>query len=437
MLPKNRFIYMRILLFALISILPNLTLKSQESTVKSGWTSYCQYVKLTDSMRNSKYRISASIKADSIGKNARAGLWTRVDDDGFFQNDAYNEKIVINEEWKRFTIVGTIDSTETALYFGVFVENNGVFYFDDFKLEIQKDTKEWKNVPIKNHSFENASDTDWIEGTHVEGPIRVENFDISFSDKEQSQGRYSLRIEGKDIIGNDKNGRFAEVNNVGLYYEIYGEGEPLVLIHGNGQSMGAFINQVEEFSKQYKVILVDSRGRGNSTYDEDVDLTYSLQADDIKLFLDYLKIDQAHVVGWSDGAIIGLILALKYPEKIKKLVSMAANIFPKGIKDYRQKELREDLVYLEKEGAEKLTLDLYHLLLNYPQLEFDDLKKIKAATLIMAGDQDVIKNSHTLNIFEHIQNAQLAILPNETHYLPEENPALFNEIVLKFLNSKE
>jgi len=387
--------------------------------------------------KNKKYKISSYIKGFSIGKNAKGALWTRVDDEGFFQNDAYNEKVIISSDWRKFEIIGNIDSTSSKLYFGAFVQNNGTFYFDDFELEIQNGKKEWKSIPIANHSFENSTDNNWTEGVDTKRPTHVSNFVIDYTDKEYFKGNHSLVIEGKNIIGNNENGKFAKINDVDLYYEVYGEGEPLILIHGNGQSISSFINQVDVLSKYYRVVLVDSRGRGNSTYNEDVELTYNLQADDIKLFLDYLKIDQAHIVGWSDGAIIGLIVGMKYPEKIEKLVSMAANIFPEGAKDDILNEVKEAIPYLEKQGTNNITLDLYKLLANYPQYKFEDLKAIKAKTLIVAGDHDVIKNSHTVNIFENIKDAQLAILPNETHYLPAENPDLFNRIVLEFLSSKE
>lgn len=91
---------------------------------------------------------------------------------------------------------------------------------------------------------------------------------------------------------------------------------------------------------------------------------------------------------------------------------------------------------MEKDGETGLNLDLYKLLAHYPQLKFEDLKKIESKTLIMAGDHDVIKNIHTVQIFEAIPKAQLAILPNETHYLPQENPSLFNGIVLDFLKKE-
>ena len=235
-------------------------------------------------------------------------------------------------------------------------------------------------------------------------------------------------------IGNHKNGKYISVNNVRLYYEIYGHGKPLLLLHGNGQSMAAFTYQLEVFSKYYKVILVDCRGRGKSSFDRSKELTFALQAEDIKLFLDSLHIEKTHIVGWSDGGIIGLVFAIMYPKKVTKLVTMGSNINPEGLKDLE--ELHHYIKKLQTNNINHkndMRILLCKLMANYPTLTYKDLHAITAKTLIMVGDQDSIKHSHTIKIYEAIKDAQLAILPNESHFLPIENPTFFNELVLKFL----
>jgi pimeloyl-ACP methyl ester carboxylesterase len=241
----------------------------------------------------------------------------------------------------------------------------------------------------------------------------------------------SLNISAQKL---HENGKYLDINGVKLYYEIYGEGEPLLMIHGNGGSFICFENQVSEFSKHFKVILVDCRGRGNSSYQKGVELTFDLQVDDINLFLDKLNIQKTNILGWSDGGIIGLLLALKHPEKVAKLVTSGANIFPEGVVYFD--EMKKTTVELEsknKNHENDLAIDLNNLDLNYPNLKFSDLNAIKSKTLIIAGDHDVIKGEHTLKMYESIPNAQLAILPNSSHSALIENSKLFNEIVLPFL----
>ncbi|HQK39159.1 MAG TPA: alpha/beta hydrolase, partial [Flavobacterium alvei] len=189
-----------------------------------------------------------------------------------------------------------------------------------------------------------------------------------------------------------------------------------------------------EFSKHFKVILVDCRGRGNSTYQKGIELTFDLQVQDINLFLDQLNIPKTNILGWSDGGIIGLLLALKHPEKVNKLVTSGANIFPEGVIDLDDmKKTVLDLENKNKNHENDLAIDLNNLDLKYPNLNFTDLNVIKSKTLIIAGDHDMIKGEHTLKIYESIPNAQLAILPNSSHSALIENSTLFNEIVLRFL----
>lgn len=246
---------------------------------------------------------------------------------------------------------------------------------------------------------------------------------------------FSLNMSAQKL---HENGKYVDVNGVKLYYEIYGEGEPLLMIHGNGGSFSCFENQVTEFSKNFKVILVDCRGRGNSSYKKGVELTFDLQVEDINLFLDKLNVKKANVLGWSDGGIIGLLLAIKHPDKVDKLVTSGANIFPEGVIDFE--DMNKTAIDLENKNVNHindLAIDLNNLDLKYPNLNFTDLNIIKSKTLIIAGDHDMIKGEHTLKIYQSIPNAQLAILPNSSHSALIENSKLFNEIVLNFLILKK
>ncbi len=418
-------------------ILPMILL-GQKNVKKQCWTAYSQSVPITADMLGADFKVSIYIRKEESNSNGKAALWTRVDKGGFFHNNLYDENVEITENWNKYEIEGNINESSTNLYFGIYAQNNGIFYFDMLEAFYKNKINQWIPISVNNPSFEkNSTNDNWNEGIRNNNLIEVTDFNISYSNISSLEGKYALKIEGKNIIGGNENGKYVKINNANLYYETYGKGDPLLLIHGNGQSIGAFINQVEEFSKNYFVIVVDCRGRGNSSIDKSKELTYNLQAEDMMLLLDHLEIENANIVGWSDGGIIGLIMALKYPEKIKKLVAFAANIFPEGLKDERLESHKKTLSSMQKEGKSGLTVDLYNLLVNYPKLKYEDLNDIKADTLIMAGDHDVIKNIHTVKIFENIPNAQLAISPNETHWMPEDNPELFNTTVMNFLEAKK
>src|ERR1035441_10550855 len=119
-------------------------------------------------------------------------------------------------------------------------------------------------------------------------------------------------------------GKYANVNDIKVYYEIYGAGEPLLLLHGNGGSIQNFEYQIPELSKHFKVIAVDSRAQGKST-DSDQEITYALMASDMSALIDKLKLGSVYVVGWSDGGNVGLELAFAHPQQVKKLVTFGAN----------------------------------------------------------------------------------------------------------------
>lgn len=123
---------------------------------------------------------------------------------------------------------------------------------------------------------------------------------------------------------NEKAGKYVKVRGFNMYYETYGTGQPMLFIHANGGSINNFDNQIPYFSKNYKVIIADSRSQGKS-FDEEDSLSYEMMADDLNGLLDTLHVDSCYVVGWSDGGINGLLLAMRHPEKVKKLAVTGAN----------------------------------------------------------------------------------------------------------------
>lgn len=411
---------------------------SAQERLNNSWTSVSQVVNI-DAYLGMEFKLSGLLKKNPGNESGLSSIWARVDtkdgSGGFFSNP-YNE-FEVGNSWKHFKINGKIDETAKHLVVGVFCMNNGLFYFDDILLRIKTKENKWKEIPLVNPSFEEETDT----GQDIWGDYYsslVNQFSINIENDKENQENKVLKIVGTGVPGANKEmGNYAEVNGVNIYYEIYGKGDPLLLLHGAGQSIGDYINQIHEFAQNFKVIAIDSRGRGNSSDNKDT-LTYVNQAKDVKGLMDVLKLDSVDIVGWSDGGIIGIILAKDYPERIKKLVAMGANIFPDGLLDERLESHRQKLKEMKSKGTDSQSINykLYNLLSNYPQIDFPDLKQIKAPTLVVAGDHDVIKDEHTVKIFQSIPNAHLAILPGTTHWFPQEDPKLFNKLVLDFLNKE-
>ena len=228
-------------------------------------------------------------------------------------------------------------------------------------------------------------------------------------------------------------GQYCTVNGVTLYYEVYGSGPPLLLLHGNLQSIAAFEHQIPFFEGQCRVIIPDCRGRGRST-DNDDELTYHNQALDIKLLLEHLQLPAVHIVGWSDGGIIGLIMAMMYPEKVHSLVACGANIvqdetalFEADLAVYREAYCNQTFTGMEHK--------LLHLLLHHPNLRFEELAVIKCPVLIVAGEHDAIRPAHTLAIHRAIPGSQLWVVPGAGHRLVSEQYSVFNERVSRFLSN--
>lgn len=237
-------------------------------------------------------------------------------------------------------------------------------------------------------------------------------------------------------------GKFAEINGAKIYYEEYGKGEPLLLIHGNGGSIETMGNQINYFKSKYRVIVADNRGQGKSELKTD-SLTFVQITKDTEELVNRLKLDSINIIGWSDGGIVGLQMAISGKTKIKKIVAMGANLRPDttAIYSWASKDLqvmRKMVIskIKEKDTSENWNLmkQISGLLADQPNIEVKDLSKIKAKVLVIAGDRDVIRNEHSVEIFENIPKAQLCIMPGETHFAPASSPEVFNALANKFLS---
>jgi len=227
-------------------------------------------------------------------------------------------------------------------------------------------------------------------------------------------------------------------DGVTLYYETYGTDQPLLLIHGNGGSISDLSAQIDFFRKHYKVIAMDSRDHGKSS-DSPTPLNYELMTRDLAALLDHLHTAPVYVLGWSDGGIEALELGFLFPDKVKKIVSMAANLTPDGLTPEALKIIHEGLASTPPAAKEtpegKRERKVTQMMLDEPHIPFSDLEKITAPTLILASDHDLISDQHTLDIYHHIPNSELAIFPNATHAIPFDDPALFNSTVYRFLST--
>jgi pimeloyl-ACP methyl ester carboxylesterase len=236
----------------------------------------------------------------------------------------------------------------------------------------------------------------------------------------------------------------APVNDIQMYYAIYGEGEPLILLHGGLGNADYFANQIPAFAEHYKVIAVDSRGHGRSTV-TDTPIGYSLMASDVLALMDYLKIDSANLVGWSDGGIIGLDIAIHHPERLKKLVAYGANYVPSGVKS----DIGDSAVfnaYIDHALADYAKLspapdrvdafldNIGNMWATEPNFTKEEMMGITVPTLILDGwDEEAIYPSHDFEMAELIPNAELVLMPNVGHFAMFATPDMFNSIVLNYL----
>lgn len=227
------------------------------------------------------------------------------------------------------------------------------------------------------------------------------------------------------------------IKDAEIYYETYGSGEPLLLLHGNSQSIRSFSYQIDDLSQKFKVIAVDSRGQGKSTDETTGALSYDLFADDMRQLMDSLRIKKANILGWGDGGNTGLVMAIKYPQYVNKLAIIGANLFSsnEAVTDTMLKEVKAGLERLKTrtDDYSKMETRLFTLLLTEPHITFDQLKTIRSPVLVMAGEHDVIKESHTHDIAAAIPQSQLLIFKGLSHTAPVEDPKQFNNAVLQFM----
>jgi pimeloyl-ACP methyl ester carboxylesterase len=236
---------------------------------------------------------------------------------------------------------------------------------------------------------------------------------------------------------------YAPVNGIKIWYATFGRGMPVILLHGGLANANYWGELVPVLAANYRVVVMDSRGHGRSFRDTRP-YGYDLMASDVLGLMDFLKIDKAALVGWSDGAIIGLDIAIHHPERLSKLFAFAANSDPSGVKDVNQSPVFTAFIARARKEYETLspTPTEYDSFLaqittmweTQPNWTADDLAGIKVPTWIVDADHDeAIKRDNTLFMADHIPDSGLLIEPQVSHFAFLQDPGQFNADVLHFL----
>jgi pimeloyl-ACP methyl ester carboxylesterase len=236
------------------------------------------------------------------------------------------------------------------------------------------------------------------------------------------------------------------INGVDTYYVREGSGEPVLLLHGafsNSDDMAPYITGL---SSHYDVIAYDRRGHGR-TSDVDGPLTYDVMAEDALALLDALGVPKAHVVGYSDGANVGMIMAIRAPDRVGRFVSMSGNFHTNGLTDEARATFADPpaaLLDMLEAGYARLSPDgkahfpivvekTQRMILNEPQLTTNDLSGISCPTLVMCADDDMIRLDHTIEIHRAVAGSQLCVMPGASHLFPFETPARVLLLLREFL----
>ncbi len=221
------------------------------------------------------------------------------------------------------------------------------------------------------------------------------------------------------------------------YYIERGHGDPLILLHGNGENCDYFRGQIDVFAQWFHVYAIDTRGHGK-TPRGDGPFTIRQFADDLLGFMDDHHIEKAHLLGFSDGGNIAMIFAVQHPDRVDRLILNGANLNPKGVK--RSAQIPIEIGYriasrfsAQSESA-RLNAEMLGLMVKDPNINPDELTGIKAKTLVIAGTNDMIRKEHTKLIAASIPAAELVFIKGN-HFIASRHPEEFNRAVLGFLQN--
>jgi pimeloyl-ACP methyl ester carboxylesterase len=323
-------------------------------------------------------------------------------------------------------------------------EDNDKLQFTNLLAKRIYGTQDWRQYSLKLPLQKEATSINLFPLLYGPGKMWIDDVQVLFNGVDISQAKIKADYNSNsnkpiDYGNNTAASGKVKVRDAELYYEIYGQGDPLLLLHGNSQSITVFKKQIKEFSKRYRVIAVDTRGQGKSTDYISDPLSYDLYAEDMKTLLDSLHIVKTNILGWSDGGNTGLIMASKYPDYVKKLAVTGACTDPnKAVSTSTLKDVSAVIESLKSKTDKKSAyqIKLFTMLLTEPHISSEALSGIKAPVLVMAGEKDMILEKHTKYIATNITNSELFIFKGASHYVPVEKVSEFNNKVLVFLNQK-
>ena len=249
----------------------------------------------------------------------------------------------------------------------------------------------------------------------------------------------------------ERGGQYVDVAGLRTYYEVLGEGDPLVLLHGGLVTVETFDALTPALAAKYKVYLPERRAHGR-TPDVEGPITYENMAQDTIAFLEALGIESAHLAGWSDGALVALIVALRRPERVRKLVYIGQNLTPDGVRP----EAVPMLLGMTRETAPPIFEQMYAavspdgpdhfgvvfdkittMFKTDPGVAMSELKGVEAPTLVLLGDDDLISVEYGAEMQRTLPTAQLAVVPGASHALPMEKPDLVTRLILDFLSDEQ
>jgi pimeloyl-ACP methyl ester carboxylesterase len=240
----------------------------------------------------------------------------------------------------------------------------------------------------------------------------------------------------------------APVDDIQMYYAIYGEGDPVLLIHGGLGNADEFGYQVPALAESHEVIVADGRGHGRST-SSDKPWSHALFADDYVALLDYLKIDKTALVGWSDGAVVGLDIAIRHPERLSRLFANGANYTAAGFKASAgdTPTFKAGFAHCAADyarmsptpaGFDAMVARMSEMWATTPDYAKDQMRGIHVPTVIFDGDHDEgIEPAHSAEMAELIPGAKLIIMKDASHFAMWQKPDEFNAILLEFLAGKQ
>ena len=256
-----------------------------------------------------------------------------------------------------------------------------------------------------------------------------------------------LRLPPTPALPEPETSGSAPVNGIRLWYAEFGHGAPVILVHGGLANSEYWGLQVPALAAHYHVIVLDSRGHGRSTR-TDAPSGYDLMSSDVLALMDYLHIRKAALIGWSDGAIIGLDIAIHHPDRLTRLFAFAANSTPSAVKDVSKSPVFT--AYIQRAAKEYTQLsptparfkaflaDIEHMWAAEPHFTDDQLSHIGVPTWIVDGDHDeAFKRENTDHMAALIPGSGELILPGASHFAFLQDPVMFNESLLHFLSAED